>query len=487
MKAETASFMSLSETPRPSKQLKRCDDHDMHILLPPIAVKSEPSSPTPPIGRQLATSGAKRFSPLPKNCQPSCPQYKHNRKEWVVSCVKELRALGLKVERTMIRDDGLVIDWSSPIPVWADTLEPNTPSTCDLASVIVQTYETNVRTRHHAGKHSPSGSRSLRLPPVTHSPVNISPSERERDRMCSSSIDRPLPSASIPTSTETSIDNSSTGRKPPVPPRLSSARRAFSLQTNGQSSSLPTKSTSTHISSQRPRSPTHGDDSNPIPSKRKRSPAPSVFSPSTTDPGPSSVLDGAQTGRNHYVLQELQQSVMPAGYASPADRELTEMSLNYIRRYIQTFEADRASLASAYSRLATFACRKHKQTVHSAQMLASTSWASASDISGCSALKRGRLDIITELVTLPSLHCAIPNTEPETTRTSAGKIRHVAYDMLYLGPQLGVFVVCQIATLTGTVVHAFMLQRREVDKEEADVEGVWPVVANVHQIVVFES
>ncbi|KAI6115693.1 hypothetical protein EDD16DRAFT_1062840 [Pisolithus croceorrhizus] len=487
MEAETTSFMSVFETPGPSMQSKQCDDHDMRLLLPPIAVKSEPSSPTPPIGRRLATSGVKRFSPLPGNCQPSCPQYKHNRKQWVVSCVKELRALGLKVERTMIRDDGLVIDWSSPIPVWADTLEPNTPSTCDLASVIVQTYETNVRTRHHTGKHSSSGSRSLRPPSVTHSPVNISPSKRERDGTCSSSIHRLLPSASIPTSTESSVDNSSTGRKLPVPPRLSSVHRAFSPQTNGQLSSLPTKSTSTHISSQRPRSPTHGEDFNSIPSKRKRSPAPSVSSPSTTDPGPSTVLDGAQTGRNHYVLQELQQSVMPAEYASPADRELTEMSLDYIRRYIQTYEADRASLASAYSRLATFACRKHKQTFHSAQMLASTSWASTGDISECSALKRGRLDVITELVTLPSLHCAIPNSEPMTVHTSAGKMRHVAYDMLYLGPQLGVFVVCQIATLTGTVVHAFMLQRREVDKEEADVVGVWPVVANVHQVVVFES
>lgn len=161
------------------------------------------------------------------------------------------------------------------------------------------------------------------------------------------------------------------------------------------------------------------------------------------------------------------------------------MSLDYIRRYIQTYEADRASLASAYSRLATFAYRKHKQTFHLARTLASTSRASAGDISECCALKLGRLDVITELITLPSLHCAIPNSELKTVCTSAGKMRHVAYDMLYLGPQLGVFVVCRIAILTGTVVHVFMLQRREVDKEEADVEGVWPVVANVHQIVVF--
>lgn len=482
---ETTSTMSVLETPGPSKRSKQRHDDDPRLLLPPIAVKSEPSSPTPPIGRRLATSGVKRFFPLPQNCQPSCPRYKHNRKEWAASCIKELQALGLKVERTMLRDDGLVIDWSSPVPVWADTLEPDTPSTCDLASVIVQTYEANVRTRPRTGKHSPSGSHSFRPPSVAHNPISMSPGKRDSDHMFSSSIHRLLPSASIPASAETSINDSSAGEKLPVPPRLSLVHRAFSPQTSGQSSSLPTKSTSTRIPSQRPRSPSRSDGSELFSSKRKRSPAPSVSSPSTTNPGPPAVPNVLQTGRDHCVLQDLQQSAMPAEYASPADRELSEMSLDYIRRYIQTYEADRASLASAYSRLATFAYRKHKQTFHLARTLASTSRASAGDISECCALKLGRLDVITELITLPSLHCAIPNSELKTACTSAGKMRHVAYDVLYLGPKLGVFVVCRIAILTGTVVHVFMLQRREVDKEEADVEGVWPVVANVHQIVVF--
>ncbi|KAI5998717.1 hypothetical protein EDD15DRAFT_2241265 [Pisolithus albus] len=383
------------------------------------------------------------------------------------------------------RDDGLVIDWSSPVAVWADTLEPDTPSTCDLASVIVQTYEANVRTRPRTGKHSPSASHSFRSPSVANNPANMSLSKRDSDHTFSSSNHRLLPSTSIPASAETSINNSSAGEKLPVPPRLSLVHRAFSPQTSRQSSSLRTKSTSTHIPSQRPRSPSRSDDSELFPSKRKRYPVPSVFSPSTTNPGLSAIPDVAQTCRDHYVLRDLQQSGMPVEYASPADRELSEMSLDYIRRYIQTYEADRASLASAYSRLATFAYRKHKQTFRLARSLASTSRASAGDISECCALKLGRLDVITELITLPSLHCAIPNSELKAACTSAGKMRHVAYDMLYLGPQLGVFVVCRIAILTGTVVHVFMLQRRELDKEEADVEGVWPVVANVHQIVVF--
>lgn len=461
--------MSVIQTPRPSKRLKQRDDDDTY-LVPPTAIKSEPSSPSLPIGRRLVTSGVKRFFPLPKDCQLSCPRYKLNRKQWAASCIKELEVLDLRVERTMIRDDGLVIDWSSPVPVWTDTLKPNT---YDLASVITQTYEANARARPRTGKHLSLSSHLTRPPAIPHNSIDTSPSKRDGNCMSSSSIPRLLPGPSMPDSTKSDVKNSPPGEKLPVPPRPSSICRIFSTQTNG-----PTKSTPTHGPPQRPRSPTHSDDlDGSFPSKRKRSPAPSVFSSSTTDPGPSTV-------HNHRVLQE---PAVPADYASPVDHEVSEMSLNYIRRYIQTYEADRASLASAYSRLATFGYRKHKQTSHSAQTIASTSKAPIGDISGCSPLKRGRLDVITELVALPSLHCAVPPSELKSACTSAGERRHVGYDMLYLGPQLGVFMVCRVAMPAATVVHTFMLQRKEVDKEEAGAKGVWPVVANVHQIVVFES
>ncbi|KAI6039776.1 hypothetical protein EDC04DRAFT_1611997 [Pisolithus marmoratus] len=402
--------MSAFETPRPSKRLKQHDDDDDTRLLPPIAViKSEPSSPPPPVARLLVTSGVKRFYPLPQNCHISCPQYKQNRKEWAASCIKELEALDLKVERTMIRDDGLVIDWSSPVPVWADTLKPNT---CDLASVIVQTYEANDRARPPSRRHSSSRSQLPRSPATLHS----SDALRDVSHVSSSLSSKLLPSASTPGSTETRINHSPTREKLPVPPRLSSIHRTLSPQTSGQSSSLPTKSTPTHSPSRRPRSPTRSVDVDSLPSKCKRSPVP-VLSSSTTDPGPSTVPDGVQTSRHHHTLQEPQQSVVPAGYASSTDQEVSEMTLDYIRRYVQTYEADRASLASAYSRLATFAYRKHKQTSGLPQTVASISQASVGDIS-CSALKRGRLDVITELVALPSLHCAIPPSERRSTCTS---------------------------------------------------------------------
>ncbi|KAI6155611.1 hypothetical protein BKA82DRAFT_180682 [Pisolithus tinctorius] len=309
--------MSVIQTPRPSKRLKQRDDDDTH-LVPPIAVKSEPSSPSLPIGRRLVTSGVKRFFPLPQNCQPSCPQYKFNRKQWAASCIKELEVLALRVERTMIRDDGLVIDWSSSVPVWTDTMKPNT---YDLASAITQTYEANARARPRTGKHPSLSSHLTRPPAIPHNSIDTSPSKRDGNRMSSSSIPRLLLGLSMPDSTKSDVKNSPR-EKLPVPPRPSSICRTFSTQTNG-----PTKSTPTHGPPQRPRSPTRSDDlDGSFPSKRKRSPAPSVFSSSTTDPGPSTV-------HNHRVLQEL---VVPADYTSAVDREVSEMSLNYIRRYIQT-------------------------------------------------------------------------------------------------------------------------------------------------------
>ena len=59
--------------------------------------------------------------------------------------------------------------------------------------------------------------------------------------------------------------------------------------------------------------------------------------------------------------------------------------------------------------------------------------------------------------------------------------------MFHLGAQLGMFVVCRVVISTKTVIHNFILQRKEVDAEDAAVEGVWPLTATVHQILVFQT
>lgn len=72
-------------------------------------------------------------------------------------------------------------------------------------------------------------------------------------------------------------------------------------------------------------------------------------------------------------------------------------------------------------------------------------------------------------LTLPSLKALVLH--------SAGEMKYVGYGTFYLDSQLGVFVVCRIVMLTGTAIHTFMIQRREADKEEEAVEGIWLVVA----------
>lgn len=49
------------------------------------------------------------------------------------------------------------------------------------------------------------------------------------------------------------------------------------------------------------------------------------------------------------------------------------------------------------------------------------------------------------------------------------------------------FVVCRVVDSTKTVVHNFILQKKEVDVEDAAIEGVWPLTATAHQILVFQT
>lgn len=94
-----------------------------------------------------------------------------------------------------------------------------------------------------------------------------------------------------------------------------------------------------------------------------------------------------------------------------------------------------------------------------------------------SGLKRTRLDIVTTLLTLPCLHL----------NGQSSAIAQIEYDILYLGAELGMFVVCRVVMSTKTIVHNFILQRKEVDMEDTALEDVWPLTATAHQILVFQT
>ncbi|KAL5531490.1 hypothetical protein ACEPAG_4367 [Sanghuangporus baumii] len=88
-------------------------------------------SPTPSLTTTLEprTSGVKLVAPLPIACKSSSPNYHAARKQWVWEEMKVLTTLGLTVTNKFVRDDGLSLEWESPVPVWPDTLKPaNLPS-----------------------------------------------------------------------------------------------------------------------------------------------------------------------------------------------------------------------------------------------------------------------------------------------------------------------------------------------------------------------
>ncbi|KAK0241213.1 hypothetical protein EDD85DRAFT_818034 [Armillaria nabsnona] len=77
------------------------------------------------------TAGSKWYHPLPPECRKSNPNWSSNRKHWFKLESEFLRSRGLNILRNFFRDDGMVIDWSSPVPVWSDTLQPEQSSSSD--------------------------------------------------------------------------------------------------------------------------------------------------------------------------------------------------------------------------------------------------------------------------------------------------------------------------------------------------------------------
>ncbi|KIJ62768.1 hypothetical protein HYDPIDRAFT_41484 [Hydnomerulius pinastri MD-312] len=413
-----------------------------------VHVKRERSTSPLPTSRRLVTSGVKRYAPLPPNCLPTCPEYKRNRREWMGLCLRELQVLNLKTERKLIRDDGLIIDWSSPIPLWSDTLKPES---LDLAATITLAHQTNAQRPHpRVRRDSPSKSRPL-----------TTDSTPER------------PSSSLWPNGNAS-GGSPTKRKLPVPPRLSSMRRAITSQfaSPSTSSSSPAPCKLYRLKQPSPSPPSDDEVAiieGPLPSRpRSCDPVPGL--PITT-PAPTS-KSIARNSRDHKSppISELLPAVstkppnevrdqsIPEYESSAVEEEISDMTMNYIRRYVQTYETDRAGLASAYSRNASFSYRVHK--IDSSSGDTPPTIRQFSTQASSSGRKCARLDITTTLLTLPPLH-SIPSPSPV--------VAQISYDILYLGANLGMFV------------------RKEADPEEAAVEGVWPLVATAHQILVFES
>jgi len=434
---------------RPTVPLKRTwvkadTVHSAPSHLPPPSnysslsqVKSERSPSPLHTNRRLVTSGTRRFAPIPDDCLQSCTEYKQNRSKWVERCVKDMESLNLVVERKLIRDDGLIIDWRSHVPVLSDTLKPDPQ---DLAATIMLTHRSNAERRH-------------------------------------SSFPIELPTEPVTTLSFEQPPDGDDAEPPPkkrvlAPPRPSPRRKNDSSQpiiVNPPSSG----SGSSSLFAERPqfRDETDCDCQviSHLPSRNY------IHSVADHPPMPLNITpDDQVVVPSNFANKVLDQSIASC-VPSAGEEEMSEMTLNYLRRYVQTYEVDRASLASAYAKNASFAYRVHQivEQVNASLLPIRT----ASPRSFSSGTKRARLDIVTTLLTLPCLHA---DAQHSTTA-------QLEYDIFYLGADLGMFAVCRAVISAKTVVHNFILQRKEVDVDDAASEGVWPLTATAHQILVFQT
>lgn len=394
--------MSTSEahTGRTLKRPHRDDNESMSagsapgVHLNGAKVKREQSPTPPPPQRKLVMSGTKRFAPFPSSCLPPDPVYKQHRRTWAKKCQSEIQALKLQIEKLLIRDDGVIVDWKSLVPVWSDTLRPAEP---DLAATITLAHQANAQQRNASLHHAPEA-----------------PSQ--------SAVSLPV----IGVDDDGILTMSPSTQKLPIPPR---PRRNV---------------VSPSVSS----SPAGG-------SKPQAPPKPDP--PSADVPAPSRPLNDFTT----IVI------------APDEEDKMSKMTMEYLGRYFQTFDSDRASLASAYSSNACFSYREVKCFSPGSPHL-------QPPLPPPDSIKRTRLDITATLLSLPPLQLL-----PLTGTADIG------YDIMWLGSPVGMFAVCGGVhhghASKRPVTHSFLLRQKEAYEEDARTDGVWPLVAVAHQMMVFDE
>ncbi|KAF8521009.1 hypothetical protein JB92DRAFT_2892419 [Gautieria morchelliformis] len=111
-----------SGVPSKRRKLEHATDAPKELPAKDISVKRE-LSPTPPPSLAPRTAGTIRID-IPRSCLKTELGWKDRRDKWVTEETLKLRALGLKVDKRIIREDGLALDWVSPVPVCPLTLKP---------------------------------------------------------------------------------------------------------------------------------------------------------------------------------------------------------------------------------------------------------------------------------------------------------------------------------------------------------------------------
>ncbi|KAI0675965.1 hypothetical protein C8Q78DRAFT_1103915 [Trametes maxima] len=452
----------------------------------PVKRERSPSPVLANTGPRLVTDGCVRFAPLPPECRAGRSGYKDARQNWVAREVKKLRAQGLQPTRTFVRDDGLVIDWKSKVPVMSDTLcPPAITSSSDQIPILIPD------SAHPAKKSktihdTATGNSSTENDPLHHS--QVVPMER-RD-------DAPLPS--IPVANASGSTSSRATNLPPNVDVIDLTKMEDDDPGLALDEALPTV-TPPPLPSPTP----------PLP-RRKKPSAPKDAPPPHISPDSSS--DSTERPTEHSAAQAAYVAAIsstPAHSRPPlhVDVDAVQASaLHFLHRFVlisillakqhaegtaasflTTFAEDRSALASAYSRAATFSFTSPTQSVEPDAVCSPT------------AYHRGRVNIVAALLDLP---------EDETADESAGEVE---WDFLFAREAGDVLLICYpparpqqrdkgkgkekvqekgkgkaLAEARPGLLSCeqrFILRPRDWDEEDRDTPEMWPLVVVSHQMM----
>ncbi|KAH9921724.1 uncharacterized protein BXZ73DRAFT_104343 [Epithele typhae] len=478
------SLASALQTPHPTPQRNEPSEREVATLppavpasfvsMPSLGIKRERSpSPLLSLNPILITAGSMRIAPVPEACKNSKPGFQVARKALAQAEMGKLQKLGLRPTRVFTREDGMVIDWTSPVAVMSDTLRP--PPLMEAAQgegEPVPTEAFNPMKKFKVLPADPSSSDAAPPPQpfgiekfkrTAHPPAK--PASRSRMSI--------TPLAIIDLADEG--DSQSIGNTPLTTTAMRSLNKSKLTSSSRDPQSRPTS----------PQAHTSDDLGTCAGSSRLRSPTitPSVLPPPHT-PIP--------------IANHTEGSVA-------RDEVLTDAALDFIQRYAAAFFTDRASLAHAYASTALLSVR--------------------SPASASSAAHVGRAAVVAALLGLDSAQVLEPHVRCAGGEGGGGAADDVGmpldYDVVALQREEAVLIITYSSpgsperrkgkgrgedTGKGkerarerradegdgdngdgrrwVCEQRFVLRRRELEAADRDAPGLWPFVAVLHQMAV---
>ncbi|KAI0358302.1 hypothetical protein OH77DRAFT_1421624 [Trametes cingulata] len=493
-------------------------------------------SPSPMIddasAPRLVTEGCVRIAPLPPECRTTRPGYKAARQAWTGREVKKLRELGLQPTRVFVREDGMVIDWKSNIPVMSDTLRPPPPDTSQVeptgtgveparpakkakrtdasTSQITSTTEVeDARTVDYGEAHALSpqsdqpGAATERVIPTPGQTIwkRILPPPRPRP-LNNRNAGRSLPTTSNPAPVQLppvvvqpstpSIAADETASVTSVHPDVEIIDLTKDEDDNG------TAYREERHEARPPLAPPPPDvvmPSAPASSTPKAVPHPRR--PTLSQPAPPAIISSQSVqvpGRDRGSTPSGAAAYAPEVEVTVNLDELQAAAVEFLQRYLRAFLQDRSTLASAYSRAASFSVQTLPSPSHD------SSPASTRAVPPPPTYHSGRIEIIAALLDLPDNEtlCAVPDAN--------GVQPMVQWDFLHAKEAGDTLLICYAtANAAGRAEssgkgkaravegsswsgHAaceqrFILRPKEWDEEDRSTPGLWPLVAVAHQML----